>query len=209
MITDTQTPTPATLTDRFHSLIEGLCRAVGVGNAGGEWAEPVIYLIWEWLRRIGARFAALAARVQAGTLPPARWRPASPEPVLVMRSPQVLPRHWAWLVPLLPDAEVYIEEFHSMLAELEMRALVAGAPQLGRILRPLSCALGSGLPIELRLPPSPKAAEAARRREARARRTPRWLVKQRQRLAVPPYEDRGPLWDHPVSLWGDVPKKRG
>ena len=77
-------PPPPSATDRFALVIEGLCQAVAARSAGGRMAGPVIILIWTRLRRAAARFAALAARVRAGTLPspapgpPHRLPPGTP-----------------------------------------------------------------------------------------------------------------------------------
>ena len=200
----TQATSPS-LTDRFRRLIEALCAAVYAGNAEGELAEPVICLIWEWLRRKAARFAALAARVAAGAVFPARPRPAAPRPLLVMRTPQVLPRTWCWLAKLVPDPDRYRWALFRILEEPEMQALVAAAPQIGRIMRPLAIALGGGLSFELMLPPTPRAVEAAKRREERRRRVPKSFLRQMRRREL---ADHPPLEQHHVSDWLERPKKR-
>ena len=77
-------PAPLSATDAFALIMERLCQTVAAQSYRERMAAPLILLIWTRLRRLAARFAALAARVRAGTLrsrAPARRaasRPASP-----------------------------------------------------------------------------------------------------------------------------------
>jgi hypothetical protein len=147
---------PPAAADRFALLIEGLCQAVAA-SCGRGLAGPLILLIWTRLRRLGARFAALAARQRTDKPPPARRpRPAAPRP----RAPR-LPRGFAWLVRLVPEAAVRGSQLRHLLTEPEMAALIAAAPQAGRLLRPLCRMLGVDPPPALRLPRRPGAAPAA------------------------------------------------
>jgi hypothetical protein len=135
---------PPSATDRFALMMEGLCQAIAArGGSGGLIAGPAIILIWSRLRRMAARFAALAARVRSGALPSpapvrirAASRPASPRP------PHRLPDGFGWLVRLAPEAACFGGQFQHLLSDPEIPALLAAAPQIGRVLRPLCRMLG-------------------------------------------------------------------
>ena len=97
-------PAPLSATDAFALIMERLCQTVAAQSYRERMAAPLILLIWTRLRRLAARFAALAARVRAGTLrsrAPARRaasRPASPP---ASPPPPRLPNDFAWLVRLV------------------------------------------------------------------------------------------------------------
>ena len=116
-------------------------RVAARGGTGGL-AGPLIVLIWTRLRRMAGRFAGLAARVAAGTASPRRR--ASPHPATGRPHPPYrrLPRGFAWLVRQLPGTAAGAAQMQYLLAEPEMAALLAAAPQMGRILRPLCRMLG-------------------------------------------------------------------
>jgi hypothetical protein len=155
---------PATLptsADRFARIIDGLCRAIAAQGAWGRLTGPLMLLVWSRLRRMAVRFASLAARVQAGTAAPRR--PAAPRPAGGRRRPpyQRLPRGFAWLVRLVPQAASGASQLQHLLAEPEMATLLAAAPQMGRTLRPLCRMLGLRPPPGLLGPrPAPPAAPA-------------------------------------------------
>jgi hypothetical protein len=147
-------PAPPTPAERFALIIEGLCRAVAARGAGGRLAGPLIVLIWTRLGRLAGRFAALAARVAAGTASPRRSaspRRASQRPRPPYRR---LPRRFAWLPRLVPEAAAYGAQLQHLLSDPEMAALVAAAPQAGRLLRPLCRMLGVRPPPGLHKPPA-------------------------------------------------------
>ncbi len=147
---------PRTPAERFASIIALLCRTVAASIAGGRLAGPLIILIWRRLNRMGIRFAAIAARHDAGTLRPPRRRPQAPRPPLARpRKPDPLPRGKAWLLRLVPEAAGGASQLQHLLADAEMAALIAAAPQAGRILRPLCRMLGIPLPAALAPPPPP------------------------------------------------------
>ena len=127
--------------------------------AGGRPAGPLIILICSRLRRIAGRFAGIAARLQAGRL---RRRAApSPRPAQPAARPKrpyrprPLPQGFAWLVRLVPDAANRGSQLQHLLAEPEMAALIAAAPQSRRLLRSLCWMLG------VRPPPGLKPARSA------------------------------------------------
>ncbi len=138
----------------------------------------VANLIWLRLRRTGARFAKLAARVRAGELPATARRSASgasaqsaesraerqakrrksddPADRLAKR----LPRGFAWLLRLVPEAAVYGSQLNHLLSDPEMVELLTAAPQMGRLLRPLCQMLG------IRLSEHPLLQHTRRKRAA-------------------------------------------
>jgi hypothetical protein len=132
------------LTDRFAYFIEGLRKDVAAEGPRGRVAVPLIVLVWGRLRRMVARFASVVARFRDGTLPeagsgrrrPARARPAS------LPCPADLPRRVAWVLQVIPGAACWRAGIEEMLDDPEMAAIVAGAPQIGRVLRPLCRMLG-------------------------------------------------------------------
>jgi hypothetical protein len=159
-------PHPApTLADPFAAIIDGLCRAVAARAVCERGFVPVALVLWGWLRRIGARFAAIAAKARAGSLrlPMLRRRlarPRSPGP-----APR-LPRGLGWLLRVAPEASPFATQLGAFLAEPEVIALLEAAPQLARPLRPLCRMLGvrpaPALPPARRAPP-PLAAPASPR----------------------------------------------
>ena len=128
------------LADRFAHLVEGLRRAIAARGVGLGLAVPLMLLLWSRLRRTAERFARLAAKVHAGTLPPPRRRLRSPRPA--RPQPLRLPRGVAWLVRRLPQAASAASQLQHLLADPAMADLLAAAPQAGRLLRPLCQMLG-------------------------------------------------------------------
>ena len=148
---------PATPTERFAGIIDGLCRAVAARGGGRDrLAGPLVILIWSRLRRIAAQIIALAARIEAGRhrCYPARRPPRRPAAPRRHVRP-ALPHGFAWLLPLVPWAAAgYGSQLRHLLAEPEFAALVDAAPQMRRLLRPLCRMLAVPLP-------RPRAAEPA------------------------------------------------
>ncbi len=134
-----QFPASAALADRFAALVEGLRRAIAARGAGIGLAVPLMLLLWSRLHRTALRFARLATKVQAGTLPPPRRR-RSPRPT--RPQPLRLPRGVAWLLRRLPQAAAAASQLQHLLADPAMADLLAAAPQAGRLLRPLCQMLG-------------------------------------------------------------------
>ena len=156
---------PTELGGRFASIIDHLCLIVAAYIATDRTAGELITLIWTRLRRRGVRFAALLARFRAGTLPPPRPpRPRTRRAPADGRPPHIrLPRTPGWLLRVMPQTGVaaYGAYLRQLLEDPEMLALLAAAPQAGRLLRPLLTALSiDPLPEVLRPPPKPKAAPA-------------------------------------------------
>ncbi len=150
--------TPPAPAERFALILDGLCQAVAARGGGRDrLAGPLVILIWSRLRRLGVRFAALAARIAAGRH--RRFlarRPPRPTPRRPAQRP--LPHGPAWLLRLVPQASGYGSQLQHLLAEPEMAALIQSAPQMRRLLRPLCRMLGVRPPPAPR-PPPPAAAE--------------------------------------------------
>ena len=143
------------LADRFASLVEGLRRAIAARGVGLGLAVPLMLLLWSRLRRTALRFARLAEKARAGTLPPPRRRLRSPRPA---RPPPVrLPRGAAWLLRRLPQAAAAASQLQHLLADPAMAELLAAAPQAGRLLRPLCQMLG------VRPPPAARSLSSGRK----------------------------------------------
>lgn len=147
------TATPRTPAATLVAIIDLLCRAIAARGRGGVLGGLSVILIWTRLRRLGARFARLAARIDAGRDIP-RPRPAAPRPNR-RRPPQRLPRGRAWLLRLVPEAAAGASQVQTLLATPEMAALIEASPRTGRLLRPLCRTLGVTLPPALILPPRP------------------------------------------------------
>jgi hypothetical protein len=137
----------------FALIIDGLCGMIATRSAADRAAQPLLSLIWNRLRRLVARFASLAARVQAGPLPPPRRRTARKQSAR-QRQPE-LPKGYAWLIRLVQPTAQFAGQVQHLLSDPEMIALLEAAPQAGRIFRPLCRALAIPLPPALRPKPRP------------------------------------------------------
>ncbi len=112
-------------------------------------------LFWDRIGRLSARFETLFIRWRENRLPapraprPHRDRaPAKPLPRL--------PRAHGWVLRRVREAAPSAGQLAAMLADPEIRAFVAAAPQAGRLLRPLCRALAIPQPDWLRLPRRPR-----------------------------------------------------
>jgi hypothetical protein len=133
---------------------------IAARSAANWLAAPLLILAWSWARRTSGRFASLAARFRAGRLAAPAARPPCSRPPRPDR--RRLPQGFGWLVRLVPEAASSASQLQHLLGEAEMAALLAAAPQAGRLLRPLCRHLGVRLPPGLRAPPrAPKAAPQA------------------------------------------------
>ena len=134
---------PRTPAERFAGIIAWLNRDVAAWAAKNRAAAPLILLLWGRLNRLAIRFTALAARVAVGTGSPRRRTSARPASARPRRAYARLPRRFAWLLPLVPgEAAAYGSQLQHLLADPDMAALIAAAPQAGRLLRPLCRMLG-------------------------------------------------------------------
>jgi hypothetical protein len=137
---------------------------------GGEAAAvgPLVILLGNYLSTTLRRLTALHTRFAAGTLAAApRERPAVKSTAERAMVDHTKERR----APAIPPGPVLLREFRvrldshlrALLEEPEMRALLAAAPQAGRILRPLWRKLSAEpLPEMLRLPARPRKPRAPR-----------------------------------------------
>ena len=164
--------------ERFNSLIEGLFSDVvtKLTHNCAEWPlnKPLITLIWRRLHRMSRRFAAILARLHAGALPEATTPPAPasapddpaadpaadpvspPRPAAAPRPPGPSQR-LGWVIHAVSYFVLMRHyELQELLEDPETEALVARAPELGRILRPL-CRMLNVKPLPwLALPRRPR-----------------------------------------------------
>jgi hypothetical protein len=181
--------------DRFNSLIEGLFSDITT-KATNPWfplsvAQLVlIKLIWRRLRRMSRRFAAILVRFRADTPPEADSAPdhpaASSRPSRGPR-PEQPSQRLGWVIHAVSwfvwNRHYDLEE---MLEHPGMATLVADAPQLGSVLRPLCRMLHVKPPAWLRLPRRP------RRMVEKFPPAPEWLVNEPGAILKPD----GTVWMH-------------
>ena len=141
-------PAPApSLSQRLTLVVQALRAAIAAHAARDRAAVALAWLVWPYLNRLAARFAALTARVQAGKVAGAvavapavtrlRAAPETPRP-----RPPGLPQGFAWLARLAPSILPLRSQVCHLLGDPELAALLAATPQAGRILRPLCRMLG-------------------------------------------------------------------
>ncbi len=177
---------PLPVPDRFALLIHGLLRAVAASHVrrplsdGEALPGPFIVLLWGRISRLGVRFARLAVRVSIGRAV-VRRRPERPSPAETLsdssrperRQPGAspaqprLPRGFGWLGRLVPEARAYSSQLQFLLSDPEMARLLAQAPQMERMLRPL-CRMLAVMPDPAVLPPPSPSGRRAHRRRADA-----------------------------------------
>lgn len=169
---------PSAAADHFALIIDTLLRAVAE-QGGKRIAGPLTMLIWNRLRRMVARFAAIAAALHAGAYAPSS-RPKRAEPGSTNATPRRprehndaakprLPTRFAWLLRLAQSSKVACcrSQFIHFLRTPEFLEMLAAAPQLGRMMRGLCRMLGIKLDPNL-VPP----ALIPPRRKRRSRRRP-------------------------------------
>ena len=168
-------PFPFTLQGAFslQGAFTGILRALGSrlaarGAGHNPLPTPLVVATYGRLCRSIRRFAALLARFRAGpwTIRPPRCRPPGSLPPRPGAASLRLPRGWGWLLPLVPaDAAAAGSQLSHLLAQPEMAELIAGAPTLGRILRPLARMLAIDLPPPLQSPKAKPKLKPARPRQ--------------------------------------------
>lgn len=142
-------PNASALAGRFARFIGGLREAMAAGAAHNPVLLDLAARLWNRLTEAADRFAAIAAHPVARS----RRRSAAPAPLAADAAPhpppaprRTLPRAHGWLARLSPETVAFGIEFADLLAQPEMRALLATAPRLWRVLRPLCRMLGITLP---------------------------------------------------------------
>ncbi|MBV9653137.1 MAG: hypothetical protein JOZ42_01100 [Acetobacteraceae bacterium] len=153
-----------TLTDRFAFAVELVFRGFSLSLPRNHEMAPLALSTWNRLKRLVARFSALVAAVEAGRFATARRTPVaerkarqiSPESQVPAQTRRVSPpKAYGWLLGLAPDLNTRIgrAQIETLLADPALLALLAQAPQAGRILRPLCHMLRIEGPACLQLPP--------------------------------------------------------
>ena len=175
-MTTTASPAPtcfASLGQTLAAILLAFRNAVAARGGRDPSVTPLIVLLHTRINRLAKRLSALLAHLAAGTLP--AQRPASPRPARAPReraaSPPAarLPHGHFWLFRLMPGtAATFASQVAHQLAQPEVAALLAQAPQAGRILRPLCRLLGVWPEGLLALPsqagkaaPQPRRAKVA------------------------------------------------
>ncbi len=182
-------PTPSDLSDRFTAILESLYRATAAALRV-PLPGPLILLICARLRRIEARFAALAARYAAGTLRPLRTPTTEPRTTGSHPPPpkDPLPRGYAWLIRLVPGAANFGTQLQYLLSQPEMAEMIAAVPRMATLIRPLCRALAAE-PTP-KLPPDPPRA-----------RPPRQTPDPRILRRKPPPDEPGITWVQRFGMW--------
>jgi hypothetical protein len=188
-------------------IVAGLQKAAAACAGRDHAVAPLVMLLWTRLARLTARFDALVARLTAGhPAAPARPRtrsastaPARTAPAAALR----LPRSHTWLIRLLPgEAASYGCQLQALLADPAMAALLAAAPEAGRILRPLCRLLAITPEGPLALPsaagkpaPRPRPAKPAPPPESGPTLAQMWAALTNQTpAAAPDPPPRKPPW---------------
>ena len=192
------------LAGRFARFICGLREAAVRGAENNPAVMDLVARLWNRLTEAAERFAAIAAHPVARS----RRRPAAPAPVAEDAVPEdavpahtmparpaaprrTLPRGLGWLVRMAPETVPSGIEFAYLLAQPEMVELLAAAPRLWRVLRPL-CRMFGITPPEALPPAPPRRARAARPDPDRKRR-------QSEAAAI---REHGPLGYRPPLFGG-------
>jgi hypothetical protein len=169
------------LAERFACFIAGLRDAMGIDAGHNPVLMEIAARLWNRLTEAAERFAAIAARPAARSrraAPPAEPAPAQvPDDAVPRRQVaprRTLPRGHGWLVRMAPQTVPFGVEFAYLLAQPEMTDLLATAPRLWLVLRPLCRMLGiTPHDAPPRPHPAPGQREPAAADIARARRR-RW-----------------------------------
>ena len=186
--------TRSAATDRFAAILDALCRSVAASSG---MTGPLNVLIWSRLRRVAARFAAAAARVGSGVRPAGMRHAGMRHAARIAAEPgdtacgdtacggtvgaasrpaasparQRLPGGFGWLVRLAPETTCHGSQLQHLLSDPEMTALLAAAPQIRRLLRPL-CRMLAVEPGPDLMPSGARERSAARRQSRADARGP-------------------------------------
>ncbi len=115
-------PIPS-LTDRFARFIERLCAVIGVYAGVFPWAAPLVAAAQGRVRRLGERFALLAARASGGKVR-VRRPGAARGPDAARRRPAILSPTMGWLMEAVGAALHCAEPMKRLLDDPEMAHLV-------------------------------------------------------------------------------------
>jgi len=152
------------LAERFARIIGGLREVMATRAEHNPVLMEIAARLWNRLTEATERFAAIAAHPVARS----RRRPAEPAPNAADAAPtdaapprppaprRTLPRTYGWLARMSPETVPFGIDFAYLLAQPEMTELLATAPRLWRVLRPL-CRMFGITPPEAP-PPAPDTA---------------------------------------------------
>ena len=170
-------PSASALAGRFARFIGGLREAMAAGAAHNPVLLDLAARLWNRLTEAADRFAAIAAHPVARS----RRRPAAPAPMAADAAPhpppaprRTLPRARGWLARMAPETITSAIELAQLMAQPEMRELLAAAPRLWLVLRPL-CRMLAIAPPEVASPdatPPPRHAPGPQLPGGRPRRRP-------------------------------------
>ncbi|MCF3948236.1 hypothetical protein AiwAL_14660 [Acidiphilium sp. AL] len=144
---------------KFVWIIEAFRRAVAACGHRGAFGPPdngLTQAIHARLGRLAARFSALVAKFQSGTLTPPRNHP---RPARKDRPPlprPILPRRFGFVAAGGYEISGYASHLTRFLAQPETETIIAADPRFGRVLRPLCHMLGIAAPACIRLPARPR-----------------------------------------------------
>jgi len=190
------------LAGRFARFISGLREVVAVSIEHNPALMTIAARLWNRLTEAAERFAVIAAHPEART----RRRPAEPapgpaDPAAAHRMParparprRTLPRGFGWLARMAPETVPSGVDFAYLLAQPEMAALLATAPRLWHVLRPV-CRMFGITPSETLPPPPPTPP----RRAPAAVPDPERLRRQSEAAAI---REHGPLGYRPPLFGG-------
>jgi hypothetical protein len=135
---------PLALAANVALIATGICRALAARCATDRAIQPISLLLWGRLYPAAVDFLCLFARWREGRLQAARECRRQPRAKAhaVTKQKFSLPRAFAWLVKLVPEAAVFGSQLQQLLTDPEMALFLADAPQAGRIIHPLCRMLG-------------------------------------------------------------------
>jgi hypothetical protein len=192
------------MAERFARLIAGLVQAISDDVMQNATLMNIAARLWNHLAATAVRFAAIAEKplgrarrpgtpAEPGAEPatePARARTRRPKAAAARRllvPRQHLPTGHGWLVRLSPRSVPFGIELAYFLVQPEMTELLATAPRLWRVLRPICRMLGitpHNAPPYSRPAPRDPAKAAATAQRARDRRRQRAEERRAHREAV-------------------------
>ena len=166
---------PPSTQDRFAAIVRALCAALFIRHAAGPTSlpHPLFVALHNFISLRSRRFQSLVARVRAGTLRTRLSRPRPPSAARQRPPTPYLSRRRGWLLILMqPAAAAAHGHLSHLLAQPDMAELIARAPTLGRILRPLAHMLAMELPPALQRPPRSRPIQPRPIRPKRTRSRP-------------------------------------
>ena len=178
-------PAPTCIAERLIAIILHMCGVVGEHGRWDPASRPFLALTSDRLLRLRVRLTELIAAYREGRLSPPRTRTRPEPPPAPAESaesgsepgraggdgpageqPLRLPHTFGWMLRFGWRFVGYRSLFEQWLEDPEVKALVAEAPQAGRILRPLCHMMGIKPPEALRLPKrQPGQGQGSRRRK--------------------------------------------